>query len=297
LKDDQTVSTCLIRLSYDGKMIWNTTWVDTAGHHGRKMSCGEEGIYVVGDHGGESTENRTYLIKYSFDGERKWVKGGAQIDDVYADNGYVYILDGGTLFKLDGEGVKLWETHTQGYTLCVRGGALYVAGSTAENSSGGHDAIVTAFDLQGSQLWSSRRTSTRGDEANDISVTDEGVYVIGSGTKGWDFSFITKFTSSGEELWDRMMTSTNGTLNSLYSDGRNVYATGALGTSPEFDALVAMFGADGTLIWSDIYGQLGREDYAYSASSEGSTIYVVGTTNVNRLPSERNSFLISYSFQ
>ena len=276
---------CLTKLGYDGEVIWETTWDSSGDTRARKVSCNGDGVFVVGDAVDESSQSYKYIAKFGFDGVRVWTINGTSVGDICATENYLYVKKDGSLVKLDGEGQIYWERQVSRGLIFVDGNVIYIAGSTAVNASGGSDSIVSAFDVEGNQLWSTRRLSTRGDQVYDVCATDEGVYIIGSGTKGWDFFFMTKFNSTGGQLWDKKLDRTvNGSFVGLFSLNGVIYGAGAFNDSPRyFDALTSIVDSEGFIVASDVYDWCGAEDYAYNVCSDGDRIFVVGTS-VGRPP-------------
>ena len=287
----------LSKLTYDGEVIWETSWDSAGDERARKVSCNGDGVFVVGKAVDESGQSMGYIARFGFDGVRVWTLNGS-VGGVFAMEDYVYVKMDGFLVKLDGEGKVIWERPAQGGSIFVEGNVIYVAGSTAVNASGGSDSVVTSFDTDGNQLWSSRRESTKGDVLWDICATDDGVYIVGGGTKGWSYRYITKFSLTGEQLWNKQLTKTvNGTLVTLCSINGEIYAAGALGDTPKkLDAITSKIDEDGYIEAIDIYDGFGEEDYAYDVYSVESKIYVVGTSVErsveNPIPTRRGMLLI-----
>ncbi len=279
---------CLSKFTSNGEVIWETSWDSVGDVRARKVSCNGDGVFVVGSAVNESDQSMRYIAKFGFDGEHIWTINGTSIGDICTTENYVYVKRDGALVKLDNDGQFIWKRPVKGGSIFVNGDIIYVAGSTAVNASGGSDSIVSAFTTDGEQLWSARRVSTRGDRVYDVCATDEGVYIVGSGTKGWDFFYMTKFSITGEQLWDKNLDRTvNGSFVGLFSLDDVIYGVGALYDSPlYFDALTSIVDFDGFIVASDVYDWCGDEDYAYSVYSDGKRVFVVGTTV--GCPSEAN---------
>jgi len=213
----------------------------------------------VGEAVDESDQSYKYIAKFGFDGVREWTINGTSIGDICATENYVYVKKDGSLVKLDNNGQVLWESSVSGGKIFVEGSVIYVAGSTSVNATGDSDSVVSAFDVEGDHLWSTRRFSTRGDQVYDVCATDDGVYIVGSGTKGWDFFYMTKFSTAGEHLWDKMLDRTvNGSFVGLFSLDDVIYGVGAFNDSPSyFDALMSIVDSDGSILASDVFDWLG----------------------------------------
>jgi len=270
----------LTKLDYDGEVIWETTWDSFGDTRARKISCNGDGVYVVGEAVDESSQSYKYIAKFSFDGVREWTINGTSIEDICATENYVYVKKDGSLVKLDNNGQVIWESPVSGGKIFVEGNVVYIAGSTNVNATGDSDSVVSAFDVEGNQLWSTRRFSTRGDQVYDVCATDEAVYIVGSGTKGWDFFYMTKFSTAGEQLWDKKLDRiVNGSFVGLFSLDDVIYGVGAFNDSPSyFDALMSIVDSDGSILASDVFDWCGDEDYAYSVFSDGDRVFTVGTS-------------------
>jgi len=288
----------LMKLDNGGEVLWKKSWMKTGGTYAREVDCNEDGIYVVEELESESLLRYKYLTKYDLDGEVQWRINATNIGEIAVNDEYIFADMNDSLIKLDGNGEVIWSRPVTGTSIFIYDDTVYVGGSSEDDATGGSDAVVTAFDMDGNQLWSTRRASTRGDQVRDICATDEGVYIVGSGTKGWNFFFITKFSSSGEQIWDKKLDNTvNGTFSSLFSVNGIIYAAGVFGDSPSnFDALTSIINSDGSIAVSDVYNGSGNEDYAYNVCSDGDRIYVVGTS-VASPPLMRQGILLIYHYR
>jgi len=295
----QESDACVAKFDRGGNMIWNATWTDEQGAHGRGVSCCSNGIYVIGT---ARKMYHAYVIKFNDVGEQVWNKtwrpdASYLGRSVYATGEAVYIIGDGKLEKLDADGNRLWERTVSGRALDGSSDRIYIAGSTTDGATGGSDALLAAFDLGGNRLWNTTRESIKGDAAADVCATQDGVYIIGTGSKGWDLRFITKFDLDGKQLWDRSWErSDGGTFLSICSHGGCIYAVGSVGDSPrEFGALIAQFDIDGNMIWNATFGKPEREDYAHGVCADAEGFYVVGTTESYTLwPRDRLAFLLIY---
>jgi len=289
----QESNACLSKLDSNGEVIWSKI-LDFRDAHGREISCNKDGIYLVGDAKDETLGSYQYIVKYDFNGNQEWIINGTQVSDVEATEEYIFFLKDNNLIKLDHENQVIWEKAVTGTAIFINDNIVYVGGSTTLNATGGCDVLVTAVDNEGNILWNSRRTSDIGDQLADVCATDDGVYIIGSGTKGWDSSFITMFDPVGVQLWDKkLISSVNGSLHSIFSYENQVYAVGALGDSPsEFDTLFTVIDNKGTIVWSDVINSEG-EYYAYGIFSDKSKVYVVGSKSTPHSV-ERTGTLLVY---
>jgi hypothetical protein len=285
----------LSKLNMTGEIIWTKTWREKDDTYAREVACNDDGVYIIGEAKDESYLSYKYLTKLNHDGVFQWRINSTNIGELTVSEEYVFTKMNGSLVKLDGNGQTVWDKPVKGSSISIHADKVYVGGSTAVNASGDSDSIVSAFDLAGNLLWSTRRASTRGDGARDICATDEGVYIVGSGTKGWNFFYITKFSTTGEQLFDKELDRlVNGSYSSLFSMDGFVYAVGGLGDSPtSFDALTSIIGDDGSVVACDVFDEAGDEDYAYSVYCDEDRTYVVGTSCAP-WPILRHGFLLIY---
>ncbi|MBD3206022.1 hypothetical protein GF319_06730 [Candidatus Bathyarchaeota archaeon] len=129
--ESQPVShTRLTKLTYDGEVIWETTWDSPGDTRARKISCNRDGLYIVGEAVDESSQSYRCLAKYNFNGVREWAINASSIGDVYATEKNVYLKKDGSLVKLDSRGQVNWESSVSGGKIFIKGNVVYVAGST-----------------------------------------------------------------------------------------------------------------------------------------------------------------------
>ena len=293
VRSRQTSEAVLAKYDREGNMIWNTTWMEEHGAHGRGISCSSDGIYVVGTLRNASYITYSYVMKFNDMGEQVWNKtwDTAREHSVYATDEAVYITGAGKLAKLDAYGNQLWERTVSGSALEVTSDRIYIAGSTGKEATGGSDAFLAALDPEGNQIWNTTRESTRGDTATDVCVTQDGVYIIGTGTKGWNFNFITKFDLDGNQLWDKV----GGRFRGISFYQGYIYAVGSTGDEPSaFDAFIAQLDKEGNVIWNTTFGTPDREDNAHGVHADAEGVYVVGTTESDTLWPDRRGFLQIY---
>ena len=181
--------------------------------------------------------------------------------------------------------------------------------------SGNTDAIVTKLDGSGSLLWSTFFGGSDLDYSNDISVASDGSCYVTGETYSSDFptknaynstysgnkdTFLAKFSASGQLLWSSYLggnESDEGQSIAVASDG-SCYVTGFTISSNfptqnafdsthngYYDAFVAKFSTNGTLLWSSyLGGSAGSErGYGIAVTSDGSC-YVTGFTQSSDFP-------------
>jgi hypothetical protein len=186
------------------------------------------------------------------------------------------------------------------------------------NTYGGErDAFITKFQNNGSLLWSSYFGGNDIDVSNDIAVAEDGSCYISGFTRSDDFptlnafnstysgsddAFLSKFSANGLLLWSSYLGGNDwdfGNSIAVTTDG-SCYVTGEIQSNNfptqnafdntynggNFDAFVAKFAANGTLLWSSYLG--GNENdggWGIAATNDGSC-YVTGTTKSSNFPTQ-----------
>ena len=174
---------------------------------------------------------------------------------------------------------------------------VYVAGSTdrtlhGQQSRGGMDAFVRAYDLEGNELWTVQFGSAAADEALAVSTDGTGVYVAGTTegrlgrlVYGGVDGFIRKFDRSGAEIWTRQL-GTPGTdrivATAAGARGLDVGGTtdGLLGASTAggTDAFVRHYSRQGHPTWTTQVGTSGTDDLR-SLATRRNGILAAGSTD------------------
>ena len=137
-------------------------------------------------------------------------------------------------------------------------GSFYVTGQTSSsdfptknaynsNYSGEDDTIITKFSPNNSLLWSTYFGGSKTDISRDIAVADDGDCYVAGQTESSDFP-------------------TKNAYDSTFNGGY-------------YDAFVAKFAANGSLLWSSYLGGEGDWDFGYSiAVASDDSCYVTGRT-------------------
>jgi hypothetical protein len=301
---------------------------------------GDGNIYVTGITQGSLEEGATnaggkdaWVAKYDAEGNLVWLKqlGTASDEEslgLAVDNsGSVYlsgytkgILEGvnpggkdAWVAKYDTDGNQVWlnqfgtDSDDASTAIGVDGdGNVYLTGTTegtlGVSNFGSRDSWVAKYDpSNGTQVWIKQLGSSGLDDAKDITVGTDGLYLGGStnGNLGgrqvgnWD-AWLVKYDLDGKQLWKQQIGTEDyddGYGIGLDGDG-NILITGRTldnfaGTSIGLDdAWLAEFDADGNQLslGDEEFIQLGtiNEDIAQSiavdSSGETDDIYVAGRT-------------------
>lgn len=172
--DINTITNVVAKYSTNGGLLWQ-----------RPSTVGIPKAVAVSSAGNAFVVGSTGVSKYAPSGTLLWTKAGAG-EDVTVSGSYVYVRQGGTLRKYDGNGKQLWSKAQTGLSSPVfadlngdANGNVYLAGNAA-TAGGGRDAFTRKVSSNGSALW----TKLFGTGANDYvggvsTVTGSEVYVTG----------------------------------------------------------------------------------------------------------------------
>ena len=260
-----------------------------------------------------SINTDAYLAKYDADGNQLWMMSvstpeGERTYSVGVDpSGRPYIAGFVARERPDGADVECFLTvHSVTgsivWTAPPRDGACVAATDASGSfysarSVFASDIFLTKYDSDGNQLWT-RQFGTRPSFENDDVLTSivvdplGGVYVAGytsgslDGTpnRGGRDVFVVKFDQAGNQLWaGQFGTSDHDFASALAADpDGGVYVAGGK-DHPEFrfgrfgDALIARYGADGTLRWvRHLDG--GSFDDSWAVTADRSAVHLVGLT-------------------
>ena len=244
-------------------------------------------------------------------GERLWVKryNGSGNDNDIARS---VATDGQRVYVTGEADVGPHDRHTTVAYDAATGGKVWVSQSDPENgpsiprsvATDGHGVYVTgqagggwgadfstvAYDATtGALLWD--RTYKGRKRGKDVgrSVATDGhrVYVTGEsdgpGTNA-DFATVAYDATTGSTVWVRRYRGLGFGIEkaaSVATDGQRVYVTGGsgeIGTDYDF-ATVAYDATTGSTVWVERYNGPGnRNDYARSVTTDGSGVYVTGSS-------------------
>ncbi|MFN9872611.1 MAG: hypothetical protein ACK55E_14395, partial [Cyanobacteriota bacterium] len=187
----------------------------------------------------------------------------------------------GFLVKLDAQGARQWSAWygsnqvdplrkisvTTDGTIAVVGGTL---GNLDGNiSAGSSDGYVGRISADGTKLWTRLIGGTSWDYGHGIATGPDGsIYAVGysasttlegqtKNSSGPDL-FLTRFDANGNKLWTRRWG--NGVqdygMNVIVAADGSVYVTGftqkLVSGTPDYDALLSRYDANGNLIWTQI---------------------------------------------
>ncbi len=200
-----TRTNVVAKYSTSGSLLWQRP--STVGIPKAVAVSSTGNVFVVGSTG---------LSKYAPSGNLLWTKTGAG-EDVTISGFYVYVRQGGTLRKYDGNGKQLWSKAQTGLSSPVftdlsgdGSGNVYLAGNVA-TAGGSRDAFTRKLSGSGSALWTKLFGTGAYDDARGVStVTGGEVYVTGSTqgslahtNYGGSDGFLRKMDVNGNRVWTR----------------------------------------------------------------------------------------------
>ena len=201
-------------------------------------------------------------------------------------------------------------------------GAIYVSGYTngsldGKGNSGGADAFLTKYAIDGTKIWTRVLGTTGSDQALALTTgTDGSIYVSGftSGSldgqtnKGSMDAFVTKYTVDGTKVWSQLLGTstyaqalalTTGLDGSIYVGGFTSGALDLQANSGSMDAFVTKYTQDGAKVWSRLIGTSSYDQANALTTGLDGSIYVSGYT-YGALDGQANSggadaFITKYS--
>jgi len=222
----------LIKIDKNGNKIWQKTYGGSGYNEADAITPTKDGGYIVagwtssfGNGGGD-----VYLIKIDKNGNKIWQKtyGGSGIDIANAitptkDGGY--IVAGVTssfgngrmdvyLIKIDKNGNKIWQKTYGGSDwdganaiTPTKDGGYIVAGVTFSFGNGGGDVYLIKIDKNGNKIWQKTYGGSKDDEANAITPTKDGGYIVAGGTfsfgNGGEDVYLIKIDENGNKIWQK----------------------------------------------------------------------------------------------
>jgi len=197
------------------------------------------------------------------------------------------------LVKYDANGTMQWAQNFDragGFdrftSLANDGHDTIIAVGVADSSYGESDGLITAYDLDGKQLWA----SITGDGHSGVTVADDGsIYAVG--VTASDDALVAKYSSGGTLQW---AASTGGSGIdhfagvAIASDGSIVAVGTTMSSDGPFppsagatDALIAKFSQGGTMQWAKTGGGTGYDSFNAVAVAADGSVYAVGDSQVN----------------
>lgn len=316
--------------AYDqnGNLLWSAQFGSSAEDEINGVAADSTGVYVAGyTEGtlpGQTSSGKTDFViaKYDLSGNLLWLHqyGGPGIDRWQAatsDGTYLYVVGYSTsalwanpnqgladcvIEKINQNGHLIWTKEfgtpqtDRAYGVAVTATNLYVSGRTdgafpGYVSSGGIDAFLAEFDLDGNMIWLDQYGSPADDRGWEVDTDATGVFVTGRTEGalpgqvflGSDDAFIAKFGFDGTNLWIKQYgTQTFDRGTTLAHDSTGVYNIGYTeGALPGFtnqgsaDVFVRKFDDNGNVIWTTQFGSTAF-DSGWGIGIDSTGVYISG---------------------
>jgi len=203
--------------------------------------------------------------------------------------------------KFSASGELLWNQffQTSGYEF-IYGGAVHSDGSVAvvgytnaglyDTNAGNYDVFVAKLAADGSFLWGQQFGTSSTDYARAVTVDNAGnIYFTGESASGFlgmvpntGNPYLVKLDPDGNVLWSTFHPSSasNSYARAIaVNDAGEVYVAGTIGDSSAQDIRIWKVAADGTTIWSSLYGAPFAQDTVSDMVLDASgNIYLAGNT-------------------
>ena len=250
-KSDAAKNLFLRRYDRYGNESWTRQFgpATTAEVSATGVAANAGGVFVAGWTraplgGSQIGDYDAFVRKYDLNGTEQWTRQFGISQSTVQANGVA----------VDGTGV-----YVAGYVDCC--GASLVQGQP----SGGTDAFVRKYDLDGKELWTRQFGSIDIDRAAAIAVDITGVYVAGTtqgalaGPQGQMDFFVVKFDADGKTIWVKQYgeASSNEELNAIAVGPSGIYVGGRTTANAQglWDALVMKLDiGDGSMQWRRQFG-------------------------------------------
>ncbi|HDQ26472.1 MAG TPA: hypothetical protein ENN43_06995 [bacterium] len=267
----------LLRVDENGKQVAVKTFGGKETEEGRSIIQGNEGGYLIcGASASFGPGNYSaYVIKTDSDGNCVWAKtyGGVNVSQAYfaagTDGGYLIAgdtTDGNLgkrdmwLFKLDGQGVMLWEKFYGGIhsdtASCVftEGENIMLAGDTGIGQGRYSDMYLAKLGPEGGIIWEKVYSMAGFQSLKSAAGSKDGGFILAGVTaeadgRGQTDIIIIKTDSSGDVLWTK-----------TYGGSQDDFAAAVAETA---DGKIALAG------WTNSMGAGDYDVYFFKAGSEG----------------------------
>jgi arginine repressor len=284
----------ILKLDANGNLLWQKTFGGNADEFARSVISNPDGTFIVAGYTGSNNSGDV------------GVNHGSGTSDFW-------------ILKLDASGNLLWQKTLGGtgsdFAVAVTGsadGGYVIAGYTNSNNSGdvganhgstGNDMWVVKLDANGNLVWQKTLGGTGSDNANCITRSTDGGFVVAGGTNsnnsgqvgtnhGMIDMWVVKLDGSGNLQWQKTMggadndyanaiiTNTDGSF--VIAGGADSDKSGDVGANHgNMDFWVVKLQANGTLAGQQL---LGGDDSEYSTAITaftGGGYVITGYTDSN----------------
>ena len=320
------------RISPTGEHEWTFKYpyfVDE-GLYGNCIAAGADGIVVVGYALGTGTNSRDGIIMHiDLDGtllsvQRMDVGGSNALHTLTATtDGFIAggrTDAGGNLYdmqltKLNTLGEVQWSRYygSPGWdwaykaTELADGGFAMVGYGDSLSTGYSPSGYLVRTDALGNEMWARSISSGNGvDEAYCVMESSNGDLYVGGRSLGYFpgnvNAFLTKLSSTGQHIWTRVLEQGIEVVDLAPAPNGGVtwladpqYITGGQGG---YEMLWGQFSADGTLLWSNLYGAAGSDNPLSIIPMAGGGYSILGfTDSYGTGPGDWQGILISTDAQ
>jgi predicted secreted protein len=296
----------VVKVDANGNLLWNKSYGGADYEVIWKMTdTGDGNFMLVGETKSFGAGHRdVWLLKMDTDGNILWNKtfGLADADwginlvrsgdNFYVTGTYHPIIDGFSellLLKVDQDGNFLWNKSFgggRGYDIIsVDNNGVLISGHTGDD-----DSVILRVDDQGNELWRKTYGGAKIDEADGVTSTPDGGFLIGGhtqsfGSGGSDAWFI-KVDKNGNHEWNKTF---GGVFNDFAGPILNHQDGGYLVTMHTFsygpgngDNWIMKLDETGNKEWEQFTGYSDGDDFAWDMIEVANNKYVLaGLTEVD----------------
>lgn len=172
-----------------------------------------------------------------------------------------------------------------------------VAGSLGAVNAGGHDAFLAKYGPTGALLWIEQLGSTEDDYSGSVALDESGnVFITGStdgslggANAGGRDAFLAKYDATGGLLWAEQLGTDRGDgwLSVALDGSGNAFVSGFTSgdlagvSAGNYDAILAKYDPDGTLLWVEQLGTWQTDDSLSTAVDGSGNVFISGRTSDN----------------
>ncbi len=281
--DDSNTATVSITVGvqHSPTLLWSTPYSGQGKAYARGVVVGDGAIYVSGTTWVGTGPGDIFLVKYDLEGNAVW-------DDMW-----------GGWDSEGGKGVAIF-----GNQVHVAGNSRTYAYDPVGDREGDavtvkwidHGSYATLDTTNSSDGWFTRFSGAAGyygiDFAQDIALDAIGdFYVTGSSERAWRSrsAYVEKYESSGAKQWHEYYGTTGVwdicDSNGLDLLGNHVFAAGyrMIGLGDR-QVVVFKYGTDGTPVWTDLWGEVTRNEEALDVAASPGEVYVTGQVGASSDP-------------
>ena len=299
----------VLKLTNRGEVVWNRTYLESAGSEFRYAMSLDDGFLLVGNVFHPSGDQDGFAVKIAEDGTPLWkvALGGAEVDKLFSAS---RTDDGGLIFagltnsfgagnsdvwavKVDAKGTPTWnktyggELDEAGRGIASSGDDLFVIGGyTNSIGNGDYDFLVLEIDESGKLLWNRTYGGLGSDKAYAVTASD-GVYAIAGDTQsqgaGNSDAWVIKVDSNGKLVWQKTLGGEDfdsvacitATKNGSFLVGGFTLSFG----NGMRDMWLSKIDSDGSVHWSFTLGRKGYEEAYGVVEAEGQEVVLTGWTD------------------